>query len=50
MEDAKIKARISSILPLLNEKQRRLFLGAESLSYGWGGKNKVAKLMSIDVS
>jgi hypothetical protein len=44
MEDEKIKEKIATMLPLLNEKQRRLFLGAEAISYGWGGISKIAKL------
>ena len=44
MEDAKTKERITSVLPHLNEKQRRLYLGAEAKSYGWGGKSKIAEL------
>jgi len=44
MEDIKIKERIASIIPLLNEKQIRLYLAAEAKSYGWGGKSKIAEL------
>ncbi len=44
MGDSKIQERLSYVLPLLNEKQRRLFLAAEALSYGWGGKSKIAEL------
>jgi len=44
MEDNKIKVRIASITPFLNERQTRLYLAAESKSYGWGGKSKIAEL------
>lgn len=44
MEESKIKERITSVLPHLSEKQRRLYLGAEAQSYGWGGKSKIAEL------
>ena len=44
MEDLKIKERIASITPFLNEKQTRLYLASEAKSYGWGGKSKIAEL------
>jgi len=44
MEEIKIKERIASIMPHLNEKQTRLYLAAEAKSYGWGGKSKIAEL------
>jgi len=44
IEDNIIKARIASIIPFLNEKQTRLYLAAESKSYGWGGKSKISEL------
>ena len=47
MEDNIIKERIESVLPILNEKQIRLYLAAESKSYGWGGKSKIAKLANV---
>jgi len=47
MEDNIIKERIESVLPILNEKQIRLYLAAESKSYGWGGKSKIAKLAKV---
>ena len=43
-EDIIIKERIEKILPLLDEKVSRLYLGAESHSIGWGGQTKIAKL------
>jgi hypothetical protein len=44
MEAIKIKERIASITPFLNEKQTRLYLATEAKSYGWGGKSKIAEL------
>ena len=44
MEDIKIKERIASITPFLNERQTRLYLASEAKSYGWGGKSKIAEL------
>jgi len=44
MEEIRIRERIASIMPHLNEKQTRLYLAAEAKSYGWGGKGKIAEL------
>lgn len=41
--DLIIKERIDTILPLLNERQSRIYLAAEAKSIGWGGKSKIAK-------
>jgi len=43
----KIKARIEAILPMLNEQQSRIYLGAEARSIGWGGKTIIAELTSV---
>ena len=45
--DEIIKARIESVLPILNECQRRIYLSAEARSIGWGGKSKIAQLSSV---
>jgi len=42
-----IKTRIETILPMLNERQRRVYLSAEAHSIGWGGKSKIAQLSSV---
>jgi len=42
-----IKTRIEAVLPMLNERQRRIYLSAESQSIGWGGKSKIAQLSSV---
>ena len=39
-----IRQRIDTILPYLNEKQSRLYLANEALSYGWGGITLISKL------
>jgi hypothetical protein len=39
--------KISTMLPLLNEKQRRLFLASEAKAYGWGGVSEVSKLSGV---
>ncbi len=35
--DEKLKEKLSVLLPALNEKQRRLLLGAEAIALGYGG-------------
>jgi hypothetical protein len=42
-----IKTRIGTVLPNLDERQRRIYLAAESQSIGWGGKSKIAQLSSV---
>lgn len=42
-----IKTRIHTILPLLNERQSRIYLAAEATSIGWGGKSIISKLSSV---
>jgi transposase len=48
IDDAKIKERISSILPCLDERQSRIYLAAEAKSHGWGGKSKIARLSGVN--
>jgi hypothetical protein len=45
--DQIIQSRINSILPHLDERQSRLYLGAEARSIGWGGKSKVSLLTGV---
>lgn len=45
--DKVIKSRIEKVLPLLNERQSRIYLAAESDSIGWGGKSRIAKLVGV---
>jgi len=42
-----IKTRIETLLPILNERQRRIYLSAEAQSIGWGGKSKIAQLSCV---
>jgi len=42
-----IKTRIETLLPILNERQRRIYLSAEAQSLGWGGKSKIAQLSCV---
>ena len=41
--------RIKTMLPLLNEKQRRFFLASEALSYGYGGITKVSEISGVSI-
>ncbi len=45
--DEILKVRISTILPILDERQKRIYLSAEAKSIGWGGVTKIAKLSSV---
>ena len=44
-----LKATIVLFLTLLDEKQRRLYAGLESLKLGYGGDRTVAKVLDLDV-
>lgn len=49
MEDReKLKKKIDTMLPILNERQRRLYLAAEADSLGWGGISLISKLSNAD--
>lgn len=45
--DEAIKLRIKTILPILDERQSRIYLSAEAASIGWGGKSLIARLSSV---
>lgn len=45
--DEVIKVRIESILPMLDERQKRIYLAAEAKSIGWGGITIISKLTSV---
>ena len=44
-----MEGRIKRMLPLLDEKQRRIFLGSEAMSYGYGGITKVSKISGVSI-
>jgi len=44
-----LKAAILLFYGLLDEKQRRLYAGMESLKFGYGGDRKIANLLGLDV-
>ena len=43
-----LRAAIVLFASLLDERQRRLFAGLESLKCGWGGDRRIATLLGID--
>lgn len=45
-----LKAAIVLFFSLLDEQQRRLYAGLESLKLGHGGDRKIAELLGLDVS
>ena len=45
--DEIVKIRLEKVVPLLNERQRRIYLGAEAQSIGRGGVTKIAQLSSV---
>lgn len=47
MTTEKLKEKIEHVLPFLNEKQKRIFLGGEAKSIGYGGISKIAKLAGV---
>lgn len=47
MATENLKEKLGNILPFLNEKQQRMFLGAEAKSIGYGGVSKIAKLAGV---
>ena len=40
---------IKTMMPLLNEKQRRIFLASEAMSYGYGGISTVSRISEISI-
>ena len=43
----KIETRINFVLPQLNEHQRRIFLAAEAIAYGFGGVKEVSRISLV---
>jgi hypothetical protein len=46
---AELRESIDFLLSVLNEKQRRLYLGLESLRLGRGGDSQIARMAGVDV-
>ena len=45
-----LRAALVLFASLLDERQRRLFAGLESLKCGWGGDTRIAALLGLDVT
>ena len=43
-----IQERINTVLPLLDERQKRLFLASEARSIGWGGISLISRISGAD--
>ena len=48
MDDNAIKKRIQTVVSMLNERQKRLYLAAEAEALGWGGKGIVSEIAGVD--
>ena len=42
-----MEKRIKIKMPLLDERQRRIYLAAEAQSYGWGGISRVSEISGV---
>ena len=45
-----VENRIKTMLPLLDERQKRIFLASEAMSYGHGGITKVSEISGISMN
>lgn len=48
MEENAIEKRIKTIMPLLDERQKRIYLAAEAEALGWGGMGYVSRIANVD--
>ena len=48
MDNQIIEKRVNTIIPLLNERQKRLYLAAEAESLGWGGMSTISQMAGVD--
>ena len=46
-KDSGLATKLATILPHLNERQRRLVLAAEARALGWGGVTRVARAAGV---
>ena len=46
-EAKRIRLRLASVLPSLNERQRRLLAAAEAKSYGFGGVQLISSITGM---
>ena len=46
-DEAMLRLRIATMLPELNERQRRLYLATEAKAIGYGGVTRVSRISGI---
>src|SRR6056297_1702836 len=46
-DDKRLLEKLDVLLPILNEQQKRIFLAAESIFLGRGGKTRIEKLAGV---
>jgi Rhodopirellula transposase DDE domain len=47
MDHQQIQTRVDLVLPLLDEKQLRLYVAAEAIAYGFGGVSNISKIAGV---
>ena len=48
MNENAIEKRINTVVSLLDERQKRIYLAAEAESIGWGGMGYISKIANVD--
>ena len=48
MENNALTKRIQTVVSMLNERQKRIYLAAEAEALGWGGKGIVSEIAGVD--
>lgn len=48
MNDNTLEKRIKTVVSLLDERQKRIYLAAEAESIGWGGMTEICKITGVD--
>ena len=48
MDNIALKKRIRTVVPMLDERQKRIYLAAEAEALGWGGKSIVSEIAGVD--
>ena len=48
MENKELERRITTVMSMLDERQKRIYLAAEAESLGWGGMKKISQIAGVD--
>ena len=48
MNEKAIEKRVNTVISLLDERQKRIYLAAEAESIGWGGMGYISKIANVD--